>query len=49
MHKRFSIELAFRDSNGRNWVRDGSGVLQQIETDPLAHYGIDPPVSWLVP
>jgi hypothetical protein len=49
MHKRFSVELAFEDSGGRTWVRSGKGALKQVSQDPLAFYGISPPVSWLMP
>lgn len=49
MHKRFSVELAFEDSGGRTWVRSGKGALRQVKHDPLAFYGIDSPVSWLMP
>lgn len=49
MRKRFSVELAFEDSGSRTWVRGGKGALRQAKRDPLAFYGIDPPVSWLMP
>jgi hypothetical protein len=49
MHKRFSVEMAFEDSGGRTWVREGKGKLRQVKRDPLSFYGIDPPVSWLMP
>lgn len=49
MHKRFSIEIAFEDSNGKKWVRNARGQLAEIETDPLTYYDISPPVSWLAP
>ena len=49
MSKRFSIELAFEDARGKAWVRRGKGELERIKKNPLAHYGIDPPVGWLMP
>ncbi len=49
MHKRYAIELAFGDAGGRVWLRKGRGALERIWKEPLAHYGIDPPVGWLVP
>jgi hypothetical protein len=49
MHKRFAIELAFEDAGGRAWLRKGRGALSHIRQDPLAFYGIDPPVGWLMP
>jgi hypothetical protein len=49
MSKRFSIEVAFQDSGGRCWVRNGKGELKRTDKDPLSHYGIDPPVGWRMP
>lgn len=49
MSKRFSIELAFQDSGGRYWVRNGKGQLTPTNKDPLSYYGIDPPVGWRMP
>jgi hypothetical protein len=46
MNLRFSVELAFQDAGGRNWLRRGKGVLEQVEADPLALYAIPEPVSW---
>lgn len=49
MHKRAAIELAFEDAGGRVWLRRGRGALVRINKYPLAYYGIDPPVGWLMP
>jgi len=49
MHKRFAVELAFEDAGGRAWLRQGRGSLRCIKKSPLAFYGIDPPVGWLMP
>jgi hypothetical protein len=49
MHRKFAIELAFEDTGGRGWIRQGLGGLKQISKDPLAFYEIDPPVGWLMP
>jgi hypothetical protein len=49
MHRRHAIELVFEDAGGRTWVRPAKGMLARIHKDPLAFYGIDPPVSWWMP
>lgn len=50
MHRKFAIELAFQDAAGRTWRRHGRGQLEQVRRkEPLAIYGIDPPVGWLMP
>lgn len=49
MHKRAAIELVFEDAGGQVWLRKGRGALVRLSKDPLAYYGIDPPVGWLMP
>jgi hypothetical protein len=50
MHKKFAIELAFSDAAGRTWRRRGRGRLERVyKKDPLALYGINPPVGWWMP
>jgi hypothetical protein len=46
MHRRFSVEIAFKDAAGLFWVRYGDGTLEQIFEHPLDRYKIDRPVSW---
>ncbi len=36
---RYGVELAFRDSRGRFWIREGDGDLKEVTTDPLVLYG----------
>jgi hypothetical protein len=43
------VEIAFCDSDGRNWLRTGDGELQQIPTSPVEHYGLCLPLSWQLP
>jgi hypothetical protein len=46
MHKRFGIELAFKDAAGQLWVRQGDGTLKQVKKHPLDLYNISRPVGW---
>jgi hypothetical protein len=46
MHKRHTIELAFRDAAGRYWLRKGDGTLNRVHKHPLDLYSIQRPVSW---
>jgi hypothetical protein len=46
MSRRYGIELAFQDAAGRNWLRQGDGILKQVDKPPLDLYGISPPVPW---
>jgi hypothetical protein len=46
MHKRFSVEITFKDAAGLYWVRYGDGSLQQAYSHPLDRYRIDRPASW---
>ena len=43
------VELAYKDANGRNWVRYASGRIIQIHQAPEAYYGLDEPVGWEAP
>lgn len=38
-------EISFRDASGRNWHRDGSGTLTEINQSPIDYYGLSRPVS----
>lgn len=51
MHTQWVASIAFRDSNGRTWLRNGDGSLKQIRQSPLGYFrlacdaptgGIDP-------
>jgi hypothetical protein len=46
MHKRFGIELAFKDAAGQLWVRQGDGTLKQVKKHPLDLYNFSRPVGW---
>jgi hypothetical protein len=46
MNQRYGIELAFQDAAGCNWLRQGDGILKQVDKHPLDLYGINPPVPW---
>ena len=42
------IELAFRDSRLRSWVRTADGTLRRLENDidPISYYNLNLPVGW---
>lgn len=44
-----SVEIAFRDINGRNWLRSGRGELQEIYKSPTDYYKFPRPLSWTLP
>jgi hypothetical protein len=46
MHKRFGIELAFKDAAGRFWLRQGDGTLKEISQHPLDLYNLSRPIGW---
>lgn len=41
-----AIEVAFTDSFGNHWVRDGCGKLDEIDVSPEMYYGISLPADW---
>lgn len=43
------IELAFTDRAGIHWLRDADGALSELPDAPLAYYGVEEPVDWIVP
>jgi hypothetical protein len=46
MMRRYGIELAFQDAGGCYWLRQGNGILKQIDQHPVDLYGIPRPVPW---
>lgn len=44
-----SIEIAFRDVKGKNWVRTGRGTLKEIGKPPVEYYKLHRPLSWKLP
>jgi hypothetical protein len=42
----FGVEIAFKDSNGTNWVRRSNGQLEEIKQKPIEFYNIPQPVRW---
>jgi hypothetical protein len=46
MFRRPGVEIAFRDTAGRNWVRKANGGILEIEKSTLEYYGISLPANW---
>lgn len=44
-----SIEIAFRDVKGKNWVRTGRGTLKEITKSPVDYYKLHNPLGWELP
>ena len=44
-----SIELAFKDVKGKNWIRTGRGVLKEIGKSPVDYYKLHRPLKWELP
>lgn len=42
----FQLELAFRDSNGINWLRRANGALEEIPRDPIEYFNVGKPVHY---
>jgi hypothetical protein len=40
---RYGVEVAFRDTAGRFWWRDGNGNLQEVFKEPAVLFGSGPP------
>jgi hypothetical protein len=49
MQFRPAIEIAFTDSKGKHWVRDGNGVLHELPKVPTKYYGVGEPMEWNLP
>jgi hypothetical protein len=49
MMARPGVEIAFRDSAGRSWVRYATGELAQLSKEPVAYYHLDEPIGWELP
>lgn len=45
MHAVAGVELALRDSSGRNWIRRVDGQTESIDDGPRAHYSLQEPVG----
>ncbi len=41
-----AIEIAFRDSRGKCWIRRGNGDLVSIDKNPLDYYSVPLPPLW---
>lgn len=46
MSMRFGLELAFQDSAGQSWIRQGDGILKEISENPILYYDISRPTLW---
>jgi hypothetical protein len=46
MFRRPGIEIAFKDTSGRNWVRKANGELSEIEKSTVEYYKVGLPTSW---
>lgn len=46
MFRRPGVEIAFRDSKRRNWIRKTDGDLTEIKETTVEYYKIDLPVYW---
>ena len=44
-----TVEIAFIDSAGRNWIRRANGKLQQLTKTPAKYYGVAEPIVWTMP
>ena len=44
-----SIEIAFTDARGKNWVRFGRGELRQIGQSSTDYYHLSRPLTWTLP
>jgi hypothetical protein len=49
MMARPGIEIAFRDSNGRTWVRYANGQLVALNEPTATYYKLEEPVNWVSP
>lgn len=45
----FVLEIAFKDGNGKSWIRRGNGELLCIASDPPDYYSIPQPCDWTRP
>ena len=46
MFRRPGVEIAFRDTAGRNWIRKADGGILEIEKSTLEYYEIPLPADW---
>ena len=49
MQFRPAIEIAFTDSKGKHWVRDGNGKVYSLSKVPTDYYDIGEPMQWCLP
>ena len=49
MSHRFGVEIGFKDSAGRSWVRKADGDLLEIEKPPVEYYNVILPTGWQIP
>jgi hypothetical protein len=47
MNTRAGIEIGFKDTFGKNWVRRSNGSLQQITESTVRHFDIAMPAGWI--
>lgn len=43
------VELAYQDSDGKNWIRNGLGIIKQINVSPSEYYSLPLPLAWEMP
>ncbi|HSZ86494.1 MAG TPA: hypothetical protein VK787_10710 [Puia sp.] len=43
------IEIAFTDAAGKYWLRNGDGILEELEIEPYKYYDLALPLSWEYP
>ncbi len=46
MQGELGVEVAFTDRAGRHWVRRATGELDQLQENPIGHYGIHRPLTY---
>jgi len=44
-----AVEIAFKDKNGRSWLRTRNGGCFELKESPTVHYKFSPPLSWKLP
>jgi hypothetical protein len=49
MHFQPAVEVAFKDSNGKPWLRTRSGGCFKLKQGPIEFYKFQPPMSWQLP
>lgn len=49
MHFHPSVNVAFTDNSGNNWMRSGRGLLSEIHVKPTEYFSLPRPMSWSYP